>query len=91
MHVGISGYYTTQYRQLISRPHPAFHCLQIESCAHKESIVQRCFCTFYCVGEFGVVYRANLLRKQGKTEPEFVTVKTMRGVFELEAILHLYL
>ena len=38
-----------------------------------------------CVGEFGVVYRAKLLRKQGKSEPGFVAVKTMRGMtmFEL--------
>ena len=36
-----------------------------------------------CVGEFGVVYRAKLLRKQGKNKPELVAVKTMRGMFEL--------
>ena len=33
------------------------------------------------IGEFGVVYRAKLLRKQGKSEPGFVAVKTMRGKF----------
>ena len=38
----------------------------------------------YCVGEFGVVYRAKLLRKQGRSKPELVAVKTMRGTFELE-------
>ena len=37
-----------------------------------------------CTGEFGVVYRAKLLRKQGKNKPELVAVKTMRGTFELE-------
>ena len=35
-----------------------------------------------CVGEFGVVYRAKLLRKQGRSEPGFVAVKTMRGMFD---------
>ena len=37
-----------------------------------------------CVGEFGVVYRAKLLRKQGRNKPELVAVKTMQGTFELE-------
>ena len=36
-----------------------------------------------CTGEFGVVYRAKLLRKQGKSDPGFVAVKTMRGVLQL--------
>ena len=35
------------------------------------------------VGEFGVVYRAKLLRKQGRSEPGFVAVKTMRGMLQL--------
>ena len=35
------------------------------------------------IGEFGVVYRAKLLRKQGRSEPEFVAVKTMRGMLQL--------
>ena len=36
-----------------------------------------------CTGEFGVVYRAKLLRKQGKSDPGFVAVKTVRGVLQL--------
>ena len=36
-----------------------------------------------CTGEFGVVYRAKLLRKQGKCDPGFVAVKTMRGMLQL--------
>ena len=35
------------------------------------------------IGEFGVVYRAKLLIKQGKSEPGFVAVKTMRGMLQL--------
>ena len=31
------------------------------------------------IGEFGVVYRGKLLRKQGRNRPGFVAVKTMRG------------
>ena len=34
-------------------------------------------------GEFGVVYTAKLLRKQGKCDPGFVAVKTMRGMLQL--------
>ena len=40
-------------------------------------------CTVSRVGEFGVVYRAKLLRKQGKSDPGFVAMKTMRGVLQL--------
>ena len=40
-----------------------------------------------CTGEFGVVYRAKLLRKQGRNKTELVAVKTMRGLFELETVL----
>ena len=49
-------------------------------------MVLHCLATYtvYCVGEFGVVYRAKLLRKQGRNKPELVAVKTMRGTFELE-------
>ena len=40
-------------------------------------------CTVSRVGEFAVVYRAKLLRKQGKSDPGFVAMKTMRGVLQL--------
>ena len=36
-----------------------------------------------CTGEFGVVYRAKLLKKQRKCDPGFVAVKTMRGMLQL--------
>ena len=46
------------------------------------TLCRRVFAHFiYCVGEFGVVYRAKLLRKQGRSDPGFVAVKTMRGIF----------
>ena len=51
---------------------------------HRKSIiVHGGFCMFYCIGEFGVVYRAKLLRKQGRSDPGFVAVKTMRGMLQL--------
>ena len=39
---------------------------------------------YSCIGEFGVVYRARLIKDQER--PQYVAVKTLKGIVEMTMI-----